>query len=165
MDKENIAYEFINAFRNFKKTQMKSIISSLDTNNSINETSILLVIAESILANNKLSGEIKEEKNLSKIHLNMIREKMCLAPSTISPIIASLETKGYIIREVDEKDKRNIYIKLTPKGTLHTTNIHMNLVSSVKEYIKYIGDENIKILINLLKKTNKYMLENGKDQI
>ena len=166
MDNQNLAYEFINTFRNFKKVQMKNIMNSLDTNNTINEINILLVITESILKKESLNNNLKSIKNSDeKIHLNIIREKMHLAASTISPIITSLESKGYIEREIDEKDKRNTYIKLTDKGRLHTTNIHMNIVSNLKEYIKFMGDEDITKLIYLLNKTNNYMLNIGKDQL
>ena len=56
MDNQNLAYEFINTFRNFKKVQMKNIMNSLDTNNTINEINILLVITESILKKAKIKG-------------------------------------------------------------------------------------------------------------
>ena len=166
MDKENIAYEFLNTFRRFKKLQIKNIIKNIDTNNTVNETNMLLVISELI---KKEDDDIITEYNLlkatdnNKIHLNLIREKMLLAPSTISPIIASLENKGYILKEIDKQDKRNTYITLTNKGINHTNQIKISLINNIKEYIEYMGQEDIVTLINLLKKSNEYILNNRKD--
>lgn len=39
-----------------------------------------------------------------------------VSPSTLTRIIAALEEKGLVRREVDEQDKRVAWVSLTPKG-------------------------------------------------
>jgi DNA-binding MarR family transcriptional regulator len=41
---------------------------------------------------------------------------MYLHPSTITGLIDRLEKKSYVERERDQKDRRVIYVQLTPKG-------------------------------------------------
>ena len=39
-----------------------------------------------------------------------------LHPSTLTVIVAALEKGGYVVRSPDERDRRRLLLKLTPKG-------------------------------------------------
>ena len=54
-----------------------------------------------------------ENESLS---LSELGKKMYLHPSTITGLIDRLEKKGYVERSRDQKDRRVIYVQLTPKG-------------------------------------------------
>ena len=41
---------------------------------------------------------------------------LVLDPSTLTPLLKKLESKGYVIRQRSEKDERNLIIKLNEKG-------------------------------------------------
>ena len=68
----------------------------------------------------------------------------------ISQMLNSLEDRGYICREIDERDRRRLIITLTPKG--------VNILEAMKEYadrviaetISRFGEENTVRLISLL---------------
>ncbi|MEG1142046.1 MAG: winged helix DNA-binding protein, partial [Clostridia bacterium] len=96
--KEKLVNELIETFMKFKKLQMHNIFCNEDL--SYNESYIL----------HKLN------KESSNVHLSIIRDKLKLAPSSITNLITSLEEKKYITRVIDKKDRRNIYIKITDEG-------------------------------------------------
>ena len=92
-----------------------------------------------------------------KISLTVIRNKMKIAPSTITPIITSLEKRGLVERRIDEQDRRNIYVNLSKKGKILTQKIDEELKRVLLEYINYMGEENIEELIKLITKTKEFI--------
>jgi DNA-binding MarR family transcriptional regulator len=56
---------------------------------------------------------ISQNESLS---LSELSKRMYLHPSTITGLIDRLEKKSYVERERDQKDRRVIYVQLTPKG-------------------------------------------------
>ena len=58
-------------------------------------------------------------KTISKnesLSLGELSKRMYLHPSTITGLIDRLEKNAYVQRERDQKDRRVIYVQLTPKG-------------------------------------------------
>ncbi len=97
-----------------------------------------------------------------KISLRELRNRMKLAPSTITPIITSLENDGYIERNIDPNDRRNIFLQLSKKGIEYTNKTHNAIENAVKDYINYMGKEDTEELIRLLTKSAEYFKERGK---
>ena len=56
---------------------------------------------------------ISREKSLP---LGELSKKMYLDPSTISGVIDRLESKGYVIRDRNQEDRRIVRVRLTPAG-------------------------------------------------
>ncbi len=87
----------------------------------------------------------KEKSNLKDIGKTLL-----LDPSTLTPLIKKLETKGYITREKSTIDERNLEITITDKGK--------RLKDKAKEIPKKMGkcidlsDEEAKELYSLLYK-------------
>lgn len=54
-----------------------------------------------------------EEKQVNEKYLC---EALCLKSNTIAPLLQKLESKGFIRKEKDGMDERNITITLTPSG-------------------------------------------------
>ena len=54
-----------------------------------------------------------EEKQVNE---KFLCEALCLKSNTITPLLKKLEEKGYIKKEKDRKDERNLVITLTRKG-------------------------------------------------
>ena len=100
---------------------------------------------------------ISKFKKDDKVSLIKLRECLNLAPSTVTPIITSLENKGYIEREIDKNDRRNIYLKLSKIGYEHIKLVDEKLTNSINEYIDFMGYENVENLIKLLNKTNEFV--------
>ena len=58
-------------------------------------------------------------------------EKMFLESNTLTPVLKKLETMGYLRRQRDPADERQVRISLTDEGRLlRQKGMHMNLVAS-----------------------------------
>lgn len=51
-----------------------------------------------------------------KITISELAAKAKVLPSAISRTLRGLEEKGYVVRTVNQKDRRNTYVELTAKG-------------------------------------------------
>jgi DNA-binding MarR family transcriptional regulator len=100
-----------------------------------------------------------EQKSEKGIKVSDLTKLMKGTKSATSKMLRTLEEKDYIIRISDEKDKRNVYIKLSAKGEA----IFLQSINSMNQYVESIidkmGMEDIEQLISLLNKLCKTMDE------
>ena len=142
MENEELVYELLDEFSNLKRTNFSYMFTKDDL--SHNERMVLFII-------HNLNKD-------DKISLSIIRDKMKLAPSTITPIISSLEKRGFIERKIDESDRRNIYICLSNIGRRFTEKVDNELKNMLYEYIKYMGKNDTNEIIRLIKKTREFIV-------
>ena len=50
------------------------------------------------------------------MHVEDLGEKLMLDSGTLTPLLKKLEEKGYLIREKDPEDKRNLILSVSEKG-------------------------------------------------
>ena len=141
MKNEDLVYDLIESMMELKRVKSHSICIGDDL--SVNERIVLFII--------------RNMGDDNKILLSKIRDKIKLAPSTVTPIITSLEEKGIIKRKIDTKDRRNIYIYLSAKGKDFTKEVDNKLTGLLEEYIKYMGEEDSLEIIRLINKTKEYV--------
>jgi DNA-binding MarR family transcriptional regulator len=67
-----------------------------------------------------------------------LKEKLNLTSGRITHILQSLEEKKLLVRIPEEKDKRNINVKLTSKGTPLIQNLHQNYKRLHEDILKNI---------------------------
>lgn len=93
-------------------------------------------------------------KNRPSMSIKRIAIQMNLTPGRITHILTSLEAKNYIIRKVDDKDKRNVIVHLT---------------ESSKPFLKVVNENHIKlhenILGNIAPEKREFMLESMEELI
>ena len=148
MDNDHLINELMDAFIQIKGKPFHKL--SQCEGLSHNEKLMLFLIHDMTLDN--------------KVSLSQIRHKINLAPSTVTPIITSLESKGLVKRIIDEKDRRNIFLKLSGKGIEYTNMAHEKMKENLKEYIEYMGELDTKELIKLLRKTVNFIEERKIDK-
>lgn len=61
-------------------------------------------------------GVILNKGKDGKITISELAAKAQVLPSAISRTLRGLEEKGYVVRTVNQKDRRNTYVELTAKG-------------------------------------------------
>lgn len=98
---------------------------------------------------------IREEKmtpmNLSKI--------MGVNKTIISRIIEQLNSKGYLIKTRDEKDKRSYFLSITDLGREKLDSIYKHYLGPIYELRRRIGEEDFLKLIQCIEKANIKMKE------
>ena len=78
-----------------------------------------------------------------------IHSKLHVSKPAFSQMLNSLEKKGYIQREIDQRDRRRLVTTLTPEGdkTLQAMKDHAD--KTITEIISRFGEENTMQLITL----------------
>jgi DNA-binding MarR family transcriptional regulator len=76
-----------------------------------------------------------------------IAQKMNLSPSRLTRIIDGLVKKGYMLREIDIKDRRNMRLKVVRKGKLLTHKLDNSYVEIHKEILESIDPAKHEALI------------------
>lgn len=84
-------------------------------------------------------------------------EKLFLDSGTLTPLLKKLEKKGYIIREHEENDARNLKISLTKTGK-DLENAAIKVHNNMCKYINISNEEYI-----VLKKVITKILDNLKE--
>ena len=91
----------------------------------------------------------KGEKSIQEI-----RDRILLASGSATYVVDNLEKKGYITRNVSEKDKRVTYIRLTEEGMNLIDDIFPIHKKNTKRIFEKINDKELVILKEILKKIN-----------
>lgn len=73
-------------------------------------------------------------------------------PARLSAIIKSLESKGYIVRQQDELDKRCTIIEITEKGDAHSKELKESVIRNSLEIIEKLGEKDSVEFLRLMKK-------------
>ncbi|MEG0872615.1 MAG: MarR family transcriptional regulator [Clostridia bacterium] len=146
MEKANLSCELVKMLIQLKKVSHRDI--DFSEGRGTNKKMILFIIHE-----NCIDG---------KILLSNLREKLKLAPSSVTAIITALENEGLIERKIDKNDRRNIFLQITPKGIDYTSSAHEKMINTVSEYINYIGRDDASQLLRIITKTTQYLKERGK---
>lgn len=119
------------------------------------------------------------EKNFSEVHAITINEAMLLcclkdneaksagmicdyiglSNSRVSKVITSVENKGFIRRNINKEDKRQMFFSLTPKGKEKIQQMmqaELNMDSLFNQLKEYIQKGFIPFLTNYCLLTNMY---------
>ena len=91
--------------------------------------------------------------------LGYLRQKLQIAPSTLTPIITNLETRGLVVREVNKDDRRNIKLKLTKKGLQYVNDTYNKFVGYIDGLVNYLGRDKALELLELLTIVKDYLKE------
>ncbi len=91
----------------------------------------------------------KGEKSIQEI-----RDRILLASGSATYVVDNLEKKGYIKRNVSQKDKRVTYIRLTEEGMKLIDDIFPIHKKNTKRIFEKINGKELVILKEILKKIN-----------
>lgn len=93
----------------------------------------------------------------SETNVKDLGEKLFLDSGTLTPLLKKLEKKGYIIREHEENDARNLKISLTKTGK----DLENSAIKVHDNMCKYINISNEEYIV--LKKVITKILDNLKE--
>ena len=98
-------------------------------------------VTEYILMKN-VEGNFSGSENNTELY--GIREYLSISKPAVSQMLGVLEKKGYIDREVDKKNRRNLIVTLTPKGREALNYIECNFDDRLTKIISSFGEEETK---------------------
>lgn len=93
------------------------------------------------------------------IFVSKLAHNLSIVPSAASRLLNSLEGKNLVEREVDTKDRRNTFVRLTPQGAQILTQTARDMDEMKAQLIRRMGHEDISKLIELWNKLADLMEE------
>ncbi len=86
----------------------------------------------------------------NNVRLSEIRKYLALSKATISQMLGSLERKGYIKREIDKSNRRNIIATLTPEGRELLAYKNIEYSQKLDRIVSYLGTEDTQTFVFLV---------------
>ncbi len=139
--------ELFRTFESFRKLNVSSILPNL----THGEFAILKAV--SCCMNE--SG--KESDKQSEIRISDIVKHLKIPAPAVSRTMNSLEERGFIIRTVNKKDRRNISVSLTEQGAARLAEAEQILEEFQESVFGSMGTENMHRLIKYFQKLQEVM--------
>ena len=152
MSKE-IQNELVQAMFRLKKMMNRGLGRDLDTAN--------ITMSEFILMR-EVAKNTKESYN--PMALTEVREYLSVSKAAVSQMINSLEKKGYLTREVDVNNRRNIIVVLTEVGQEVYQKKNQEFFDRFEKVIQGIGETDISHFIAMINKMADAMREQDIDE-
>lgn len=120
-------------------------------------------------------GDLTPGEGSMLMHLHMIQAGHChgipcahgarvkeisrmlrVAPPSVTQQVNTLETRGYLVRQMDPRDRRAVRVLLTDKGEQAVQDTVAAFQGKVDNLIAYLGEEKSEQLIGLLQEVYEY---------
>ena len=152
MSKE-IQNELVQAMFRLKKMMNRGLGRDLDNAN--------ITMSEFILMR-EVAENTKESYN--PMALTEVREYLSVSKAAVSQMINSLEKRGYLTREVDVNNRRNIIVVLTEVGQEVYQKKNQKFFDRFEKVIQGIGETDISHFIAMINKMADAMGEQDIDE-
>lgn len=145
MSKE-LQNELVQAMFRLKKMMNRGL--GRDTNN------INITMSEFILMR-EVAENTREVYNPSA--LTEVREYLSVSKAAVSQMLNSLEKRGYILREIDPNNRRNIIVILTDEGRTAFEKKNQEFYDRFEMVIRGIGEKDVSQFIAMINKMSDAM--------
>lgn len=95
--------------------------------------------------------------NNGRLRMKELSEKLGVTTGTLTVMVHRLVSKGYLIKEKNEDDKRSYYVKLTKSGEEEYDNHHFLHGHLIEEIINTLGEDTAESFFQNLNKIQKIM--------
>lgn len=93
-----------------------------------------------------------------------IAKRLGITAPAVSKMLRSMEEKGYVERRVDEKDRRNTRVSITPDGKEAEQQVRRQMQEFITGVIERLGEERTKELIHLMNRYTEIMQEENQNR-
>lgn len=97
-----------------------------------------------------------DDKNTDLIS---IREYLAVTKASVSQMLASLEKRGLLVREIDPDNRRNLIVTLTPEGAERLQYKEAQVEQRLKGLLSDLGETDAQHFITLVNKMNTILSE------
>ncbi len=98
------------------------------------------------------------------ITVSNLSEDLKITKAAVSKLISNIEEKGFVERVEDKNDRRITHIAITPEGLENVEHANNNMEKHSKFIYEKMGEEDMKKLIELMKKLYKIMETEKKEK-
>lgn len=93
-----------------------------------------------------------------------IAKRLRITAPAVSKMLRSMEEKGYVERRVDEKDRRNTRVSITPDEKEAEQQVRRQMQEFITGVIERLGEERTKELIHLMNRYTEIMQEENQNR-
>lgn len=138
---QNLKNQFVYSIFQFKKMLGIGMGMESDGNKSNLNMSEIILMKE--VAGNSIDSE-------NNVGLTEIRGYLSISKAAVSQMLGVLEKKGYINRNIDENNRRNIIVTLTKKGQKVLAEKDKEFNSRLDKIITSLGEDDAKQMIRII---------------
>ena len=138
--------QLVQAMFRLKKSMNKGLGRDVDTVN--------ITMSEYILMR-EVAGNTREKYNCNA--LTEVKEYLSVSKAAVSQMLSSLEKRGYLTREVDESNRRNIIVVLTEEGRVVFEKKNEEFYQRFGRVIGRVGKENVAHFVEMINKMSAAM--------
>jgi DNA-binding MarR family transcriptional regulator len=95
----------------------------------------------------------------SNVGLSDVRPFLALSKGAVSQMLGAMEKKGYINRDIDKSNRRNLIVTLTDKGHEALEAMYEGFVCKIERIITHIGEDDITHMISTIDRMSKAIEE------
>lgn len=148
-EQQNLGNSVIKAFMDFKKAEMSNfMIDGLGKS----ETRFLFMLFHA------------GEHHGKKIRGSDLGKMLRISKPSVTQTLQSLESKNLVERVQNPEDKRSTHIILTEKGKEAIQEGMQRFQGNFDDMSSYLGEDNMKMLIELLNKLTEYLHEKAEKE-
>ncbi|EHC4728814.1 MarR family transcriptional regulator [Listeria monocytogenes] len=79
-----------------------------------------------------------------------VKEFLSVSKPAVSQMLSSLEKKGFLVRDVDKNNRRNVIVTLTDTGREVLSVELENFNIKLKKIISHLGEDDVKQMIEIV---------------
>jgi len=145
---QNLKTQLIHSIYQFKKIMSSEFrVDATEDKNDVNMTELILM---NEIADNTAGSE-------NNIGMSDVSKYLSVSKAAISNMLSSLEKKGYINREIDRSNRRNLIVTLTPEGRKILEFKYMEFNGMLEKVITRLGEDDANQLITILNRMTEIM--------
>lgn len=88
-----------------------------------------------------------------------ISRTLGMKTSRIAAVLGSLEKKGMILRQADQRDKRRVLVTLTESGEAFCRMRRQEVMEHMTQMLMYLGEEDAAHFVRIMKRTHEFILK------
>ncbi|HGX1690812.1 TPA: MarR family winged helix-turn-helix transcriptional regulator, partial [Listeria innocua] len=139
--KKSLENELVQSIFRFKKLVSKGFgMDLINNNNQLNITELMLI---NEISDNTLNSE-------ENVGISDVKEFLSVSKPAVSQMLSSLEKKGFLVRDVDKNNRRNVIVTLTDTGREVLSVELENFNIKLKKIISHLGEDDVKQMIEIV---------------
>lgn len=147
---QNLKKQYIQTMLKLKK------LMSIGFGNHVAENKIDINMTELILMKEIADNTPDSENNVC---FSDVRDYLSITKAAVSHMLGVLENKGYVNRETDKNNRRNVILTLTKKGREVLAIQYAEFNDNLEKLITHLGEEDVRQLIMTLNKIVEFKSE------
>lgn len=88
-------------------------------------------------------------------HPSILSDQLDVTRPTVAATLKILESKGYITREIDDENRRQIYVNITGKGIKYLQLVDQQCRTLFQGWFNILGEDEIVHLFKILEKSTQ----------